>query len=259
MAGVLEKLSLVIVARDEEDTVARCIASVPGAGEVVVVVDPRSTDRTAETARGLGAHVHERPFVSAADQKNWAMERASGEWILVLDADEAASPALARAIAEAIADPRADGYWILRRSEFLGSRIRFCGWHDDRILRLFRRGAGRYPERAVHERLALTGAAASLAGVIEHRPYRDLDDYVARMKSYSRRGAEELRKRGARWFPGVLLRPPARFFRMYVLQLGFLDGAGGFLLCALAATGVFLKYAFLRELGAGARASGEKA
>ncbi len=261
MSGALDILSLVVVARDEEDNIARCLGSLPGAGEAVVVVDAASVDGTAEAARRLGARVYERPFASAAEQKNWGMAQARGEWILVLDADETATPALARSVAEAIGAPRADGYWILRRSEFLGRRIRFCGWHDDRILRLFRRGAGRYPERAVHERLELAGEAAQIAGTIEHRPYRNLDEYVDRMKSYSRRGAEELRRRGAKWFPGILLRPPARFFRMYVLQLGFLDGAAGFLLCSLAATGVFLKYAFLRELGAEdrGRANGGKA
>ncbi len=256
MAGPLTNLSLVVITRDEEDNLPRCIGSVPGAGEVIVV-DSMSGDRTVETARGLGAIVYERPFVSAADQKNWAMGKASRDWILVLDADESASPGLARAIGEMIAHPRADGYWILRRSEFLGRTIRFCGWRNERLLRLFRRGAGRYPERAVHERLGLTGTAAGIAGLIEHRPYRDLADYLDRMKSYSRRGAEELHRRGARWFPGILLRPPARFIRMYALQLGFLDGAAGFLLCALAAAGVLLKYAFLREMTL--RDGGEKA
>lgn len=258
MTGALDNLSLVVVARDAEGTIERCLGSVPGVGEAVVVVDTRSADRTAERARALGARVFERPFVSAGDQKNWAVEQARGEWMLVLDADEAADPRLVRSIAAAIASAGAEGYWILRRSEFLGRRIRFCGWRDDRLLRLFRRGAGRYPERAVHERLELSGRAVRLDGRIEHRPYRDLDDYVERMKSYSRRGAEELGKRGARWFPGALLRPPARFFRMYVLQLGFLDGAAGFVLCALASAGVFLKYAYLRELAARGRAAGER-
>ncbi len=250
MSQELAGLSLVIIARDEEDTIARCIGSVPGAGEVVVV-DSFSGDRTVETALRMGARVFQRPFSSAAEQKNWAIGQARGDWIFLLDADETASPELVRAIGAVLRDPRADGYWILRRSEFLGHRIRFCGWHDDRILRLFRRGKGSYPERAVHERLQLAGEAGRIGGVIEHRPYSDLADYMNRMKSYSRRGAAELRNRGVPWFPGILVRPPARFLRMYLLQLGFLDGAPGFILCCLAAAGVFLKYAFLRELADG--------
>lgn len=258
----LEKLSLVVVTLDEEDHIERCLGSVPGAGEKIVV-DSFSRDRTVELATRSGARVLQRPFVSAADQKGWAIARATGEWILVLDADETATPRLVEGIAAAIRDGGADGYWIRRRSEFLGKRIRFCGWGNERILRLFRRGRGTYPERAVHERLVLDGRAAPIpgGGTIEHRPYRDMADYLDRMRSYSDRGALELEKRGARWFPGIVTHPVARFLRMYVLQLGFLDGASGFTLCALAAKGVYLKYARLRELrpGSGERGDGEGA
>lgn len=248
MKGAFEKLSLVIIARDAEDSIASCIGSVPDAGEVVVVVDSDSKDRTAEIARTLGAKVYFRAFVSAADQKNWAIEQARGDWILVLDADEKASSKLVSEIASELGAPRADGYWISRKSEFLGSRIRFCGWQGEKLIRLFKRGKGRYPERAVHEKLFLSGSSRNIGGWIEHKPYRSLSDYLARMESYSKRGAEDLHGRGSSWFPAILLNPPVRFMRMYFLQLGFLDGIAGFLLCSLAAFGVFLKYAYLREL-----------
>jgi glycosyltransferase involved in cell wall biosynthesis len=245
-------LSLVVVTLDEEDRLVRCIESVSGAGEIVVV-DSFSHDGTAAVALEHGARLFQRPFTSAADQKNWAIGRATKEWVLVLDADEALSPGLLAEIAAELRVPRADGYWLRRRSEFFGKTIRFCGWGDERVLRLFRRTAGRYEDREVHERLFLSGRARRLAGFIEHRPYRDLSDYIDRMKSYSRRGALELRKKGTRWFPGVVTHPIARFIRMYVLQLGFLDGSAGLLLCSLAATSVFFKYAALRELEATAR------
>jgi glycosyltransferase involved in cell wall biosynthesis len=247
VARALSDLSLVVITRNEEDRLARCLESVPGAGELVVV-DSFSDDRTAEIARAHGARVSEREFTSAADQKNWAISQASKDWILLLDADEAVSAELLASIEGALACPAADGFWLRRRSEFLGATIRFCGWGDERVLRLFRRGRGRYPEREVHERLALDGVAGRLRGAIEHRPYRDLGDYVERMRSYSFRGAVELRRRNKRWFPGIVTHPAARFARMYLLQLGFLDGAPGFLLCSLASVGVFLKYAALREL-----------
>ena len=131
---------------------------------------------------------------------------------------------------------------------FLGRWIRFCGWQRDRVLRLFRNGKGHYPETAVHERLVLDGAAGTLEGDLLHHPYRDLGDHIERMRSYSRRGALELHRRGRSWFPAVLINPPARFFRMYLLQLGFLDGLPGLLLCTLASIQVFFKYAFLREM-----------
>ena len=254
----LSKVSLVVVTLDEEDTIARCIGSVPGAGEIIVV-DSFSRDCTVAVALEHGARVYQRPFASAAEQKNWAMGKAEKEWILLLDADESLSSELLVEVTAAVQSPRADGYWLRRRSEFFGKTIRFCGWGNERVLRLFRRGAGRYPEREVHERLALNGSVSSLTGCIEHQPYRDLSDYADRMKSYSRRGAIELHKRGTRWFPGVVTHPIARFIRMYFLQLGILDGGAGLVLCTLAATSVFFKYAALRELSgkAGTRKAGE--
>jgi glycosyltransferase involved in cell wall biosynthesis len=247
--GPLSSVSLVVVTLDEEVTIARCIGSVPGAGETIVV-DSFSRDSTVAVALEHGARVFLRPFASAADQKNWAIGKAEKEWILLLDADESVSPELLVEIASAVRSPRADGYWLRRRSEFFGKTIRFCGWGDERVLRLFRRGAGRYAEREVHERLSLDGSVSSLAGFIEHRPYRDISDYIDRMKSYSRRGAIELHKNGTRWFPGVVTHPIARFIRMYFLQLGMFDGGAGLLLCGLAAASVFFKYAALRELSA---------
>jgi len=245
--GALREVSLVVITLNEEDTLDRCLASAAGVGEIIVV-DSFSTDRTVEVAAGYGARVLQRPFVSAADQKNYAIALATLPWVLLLDADEELLPELRLEIDETLRAPRADGYLIRRRSEFFGAQIRFCGWGDERVLRLFRRGAGRFPEVAVHERLVIRGATAGLTAAIEHRPYRNLADYIDRMKSYSRRGALELHKRRRSWFPGIVTHPIARFLRMYVLQLGFLDGGPGFVLCALAATSVFFKYAALREL-----------
>jgi hypothetical protein len=116
------------------------------------------------------------------------------------------------------------------------------------VLRLFRRGRGRYPEIAVHERLELDGRTAVCSCYLDHRSYRDMADYVDRMKSYSRRGAGELLRRGKGWFPAIVTHPIARFFRMYLLQRGFLDGRAGLLLCMMAAASVFFKYAILFEM-----------
>ncbi len=241
------RISLLVITLNEEDNIAGCIASVTGVGEVVVV-DSFSSDRTVEIAETAGATVYKREFISYSDQKNWGMGKCSCEWILILDADERLSSSLGEEIAARVEDPDAAGFFLRRRSEFLGRRIRFCGWDRDRVLRLFRRGKGHYPERAVHERLELDGSARTLKGWVYHNPYRDLDDYLDRMKNYSRRGAEEASRKGRRWFPAIVLNPPARFIRMYLLQLGFLDGIAGLILCSLASAQVFLKYSFLREI-----------
>lgn len=245
--GSLARVSLVVITLDEEDNIERCISSAGGVGEIVVV-DSFSGDRTAEIARALGAVVYEREFTTHADQKNWAMGKATGEWILILDADEALTPPLRSEIAAELVCPSAEGYRLRRRNEFLGRRIRFCGWGGDRVLRLFRRGSGSYAERAVHETLRLEGREADLKAPLDHRPYRDINDHIDRMRRYSRAGALELMKEGRGWFPGIFLNPFARFLRMYVIQFGFLDGMPGFILCSFAAINVFFKYAALREL-----------
>jgi glycosyltransferase involved in cell wall biosynthesis len=246
----LARISLIVTTLNEEANLGRCLDSVDGAGEIIVV-DSMSTDTTLRIAGEYGARVFTREFVSNADQKNWAMGQATLEWILILDADEYLSPKLRDEIAESIMSAEVNGFWIYRRNRFLGTTIRHCGWNRDKVLRLFRRGRGRYPDRAVHESLDLDGNAGRLLERLDHIPYRDLEDYMDRLKSYSRKGAVELRSKGRRWFPGLVLRPAARFIRMYLLQLGFLDGSAGLMLCAMAAASVFFKYAWLRELSRG--------
>ena len=214
----LSNVSLIVTTLNEEKNLGRCLRSAEGVGELIVV-DSMSTDTTLRIAGEYGARIFTREFVSNADQKNWAMGKATLEWILILDADEYMSDALRREIADRIVSAEENGFWIYRRNEFLGRKIRYCGWGRDRVLRLFRRGRGRYAERAVHERLELDGKAGRLVERLDHVPYRDLEDYMDRLGRYSLRGAQELRRARRRWFPGILLRPPARFLRMYLLQL----------------------------------------
>ena len=243
----LSQISLIVTTLNEEKNLGRCLESARGVGEVIVV-DSMSTDGTLRIAGEYGARVFSREFVSNAHQKNWAMEQSTLEWVLILDADEYLSINLREEIAERIMSARENGFWLYRRNEFFGRVIMHCGWDRDRVLRLFRRGRGMYPERAVHECLELDGEAGRMRERLDHIPYRDLDDYIERMKSYSRRGALELHRGGRGWIPGIFLRPVARFLRMYILQLGFLDGSAGLTLCSLAAISVFFKYAWLREL-----------
>lgn len=246
----LKKASLVVITLNEQDNIGDCLSSAEGVGEVVVV-DSFSADDTVKIAKGMGARVYEREFVSNADQKNWAMDKATGEWILILDADESLSPELREEISRELESPRFEGYRIRRRNRFMGRWIKYCGWQRDSVIRLFRSGAGSYAERAVHEKLRLKGSEGSLKSPILHVPYRDFSDYIERMKAYSRRGAQILFEERRSWFPGVFTRPFARFLRMFILQLGFMDGMPGFVLCATASISVFFKYLYLIELHRG--------
>jgi glycosyltransferase involved in cell wall biosynthesis len=249
-------LSVLVITRDEAHNIADCLASVAWADEVLVV-DSGSTDGTQELARTTGARVVEHPFESAGRQRNWALPFLRHPWCLVLDADERVTSALASEIVRCIvADGPADGYTLRRRSFFLGTPIRHAGWGRDRVLRLFRRERARYDDALVHESLELSGREDELEAPLLHFTYRTLDDYLAKLASYTARGAADLGRRGERpTLATLLLRPPARFLRMYVLQGGFLDGMAGLVLCLLTAYSVWLKYAQAWEAGASATRS----
>jgi len=241
-------LSVLVTTLNEAENLSACLEGVRGADEIVVV-DSGSTDATATIARRYGATVVEHPYESAARQKNWALPRLQHPWVLILDADERVPPELATEIAAVLRnDGPADGYFLRRRSFFLGREIRHCGWGQDRVLRLFRRDRGRYDDRWVHEELQLEGRAAELATPLLHVSYRTLDDALDKIRRYTVRGAADLRSRGRRpsWLAPIV-RPPARFVRMFFLQAGFLDGAHGLILCLLTAYSVWLKYAQLHE------------
>jgi len=241
-------LSVLVTTWNEARNLPGCLESVRWADELLVV-DSGSTDSTREIAEASGARVLVHRYESAARQKNWALPQLRHPWVLILDADERLSPELQKEIQAVLSgDAPYDGYFLQRRSFFLGRQIRHCGWDRDRILRLFRNGRGRYDDRRVHETLQLQGRAGMLQAPLLHFTYRTFRDYLDKLERYSERGADDLRAAGRR--PSVLdllVRPPARFVRMYLLQRGFQDGIHGLLLCTLTAGSVWLKYARLFE------------
>jgi glycosyltransferase involved in cell wall biosynthesis len=235
-------LSVVVVTRDEEERIRTCLESVAWADELIVI-DAESQDKTAAIARELTDHVVVRPWPGYAAQKNYGLEMARGAWILSLDADETVSPALREEI-QAIVErdgPR-DGYEVPRRNIFWGRWVRHGGLYPDWQLRLFRRGRGRFGERAVHESARVDGAVGRLTGHLEHRSYRDVADFLARADRYAALAADDWLAQGRRvhaW--DFVVRPLGRFLGMYVLGRGFLDGSRGFLLAVLYAYYVLIR------------------
>ncbi len=237
----LARISVIVTAFNEGDRIDACLESVRGFGELVLV-DSFSDDDTVAVARRHGAVVWQRPYRSAARQKNWALERVRHDWVLILDADERLGPGLREEI-EAL-EPDRPGYWIRRRSRYLGRVIRGCGWQRDRVLRLFDRRHGRYDRAEVHEEVELDAPPGELRGVLEHDPYRGITHHLEKINQYTSRSARDLVARRARGIvPRMLVNPPARFVRMYVVQRGWRDGWPGLVLCTMAAWSVFLKYA----------------
>jgi len=243
-------LSVVIITSNEEANLARTLASVTWADEIIVV-DSGSTDRTREVAESFHARFFVESWKGFAAQKNSALERATGDWVLSLDADEEVEPALADEIRTLLAaNPSVAGFWIPRKNFFLGRWIKRGGFYPDPKLRLFRRGSGAFEERLVHEDARIDGATASLRGHLLHHAYLTLEDYLEHMNRYSSLGAQmaaEKRPRGFS-FIDIVVRPKLTFFYSYVLRLGFLDGREGLLLHLYHATYVSWKYAKAWEM-----------
>ncbi|HEX6051233.1 MAG TPA: glycosyltransferase family 2 protein [Gemmatimonadaceae bacterium] len=239
--------SAIIAAKDEAAEIAECIASVDWAAEVIVVEND-SSDDTVGVARRAGAVVFSHPFTTIGRQRNAAIARARHEWILVIDADERATPALRDEVAAVVRRAASsDAYRVRRRNFFLGREIRHGGWERDRPIRLFR-SRMRYDERPVHEHVVADGPVGELAEPMLHYPYASLGEFFAKLDRYSRWWAEQSYERGRRvgvWT--VAVKPPARFLSMYLLRGGFLDGAAGVVVAALAAMSVAAKYARLWE------------
>ncbi len=247
-------ISVLVPTWNEEANLSACLTSVRWADELVVV-DSLSTDRTLEVAAAHGARVISRRFDDFASQKNWALPQLTHAWVLWLDADERADPALAEAVAALPAAPPADGYRVARRNHFLGRRIEHCGWQGETVLRLFKKAGSRFTG-IVHETLQGPTRVERLAGGLEHYPYPTWEHATDKLTRYAAMNARKAYDAGRRAGPwSMLVRPPLRFLRMYVAQGGFLDGAPGLALCGLAATQVFLKYARLWDASRRGRAA----
>jgi len=242
------RLSVALVTRNEEDRLRACLESVVWADEIVVV-DAESEDKTVAIAQEFTDRVVVRPWPGYAAQKNTALDLATGDWVLSLDADEVVSPELRAEIARVLAaDGPADGYTVPRRNIFWGRWVRHGGLYPDRQLRFFRRGRGRFVARAVHESVRVEGRVEPADGHLEHRSYRDVSDFLARADRYSTLAAEEAVAQGRRArVSDLLLRPLGRFLAMYVVQGGFLDGWRGFLLATLYAYYVLIRSAKIWE------------
>ncbi|GAB4442460.1 MAG: glycosyltransferase family 2 protein [Chloroflexi bacterium OHK40] len=254
------RLSVAVIARDEERHLGGCLASVAGlADELLVLLDSRTRDGSAAIAARHGAIVRSAPWRGFSAQRNLALASCRGEWVLFLDADERVPPDLAAEIRHAIAQgtPNA-GYWIPRHNLFFGRALRGGGWYPDPQLRLLRRGAARYDEgRLVHEQAELDGPAGVLQGHLEHLNIESLAELWAKQSVYALAEARILYAVGRRTRLRNFLGAPAReLWRRYVRLGGWRDGALGLFLCATLAWFEVIKFAFLATLAASTNAKG---
>jgi len=242
-------LSVAIITKNEEANLLRTLAGVRWADEIVIV-DNGSTDRTPEIARECGVKFFVEEWKGFGAQKNSAIAKCTSDWVLSLDADEEVGAELAGEIRTLLGgEPQHNAYVLPRRNFFLGRWLRHGGYYPDPKLRLFRRGAAQFEERAVHETIRFEGPAGRLHGDLLHHAYPTLDAYIEHMNRYSALGAAQAIARGrtsrsiVAFLWNVWVVPVATFKYNYFLRLGFLDGREGFLQHLYHSAYVSWKYA----------------
>jgi glycosyltransferase involved in cell wall biosynthesis len=244
----MHKLSVVIITYNEEENILRCVNSVNGLADEIVIVDSLSTDRTAEICRSAGCKVIPHAFEGYGQQKQFAVDHAANDWILSLDADEVVTPELKaeiKALMEQDSIP-CDGYRICFSLFYMGRELRRFGSHS---LRLFDRRKSRFRVVMVHESVEADGTIGNLKGRIIHYSYRDLSHHFQKINSYTSRAAEENAKDGKHYRKAwVAFKFPVSFFIYYFIRLGILDGYPGFLWSFFAALYGSLKVAKTIEL-----------
>lgn len=249
-------LSVIVITYNESARLRACLASVAFAGEVIVV-DSGSTDDTVEIARSMGARVtRTTDWPGFGPQKNRALDLASGPWVLSIDADERVTTPLREQIEAAVARDDFAAYAVNRLSSYCGQYMRHSGWYPDPIVRLFRRGSGRFSDDLVHESLRVQGPVGRLDGQLLHESYANFESVLDKVNRYSTAGAQSLHRRGVRGSLGKAIGHGLwAFLRTYLVKRGFLDGRLGLALAVSNAEGTYYRYLKLwlmqRETGPG--------
>jgi len=245
----METISAVIITRNEEANIGRCLRSLDWVDEIIVV-DSGSSDDTRRVASEAGAVVYETSWNGFGPAKAFGVQQATSRWILSIDADEVVAPELAAEIREVLTvGTDRHGFDMPRRTNFLGRWIRHCGWYPDRVLRLFLKSQGYFDDAPVHERVIIDGDVGRLMGELLHYSYPTLEHYLTKSNRYTTMGAQQAFESGKRagWFD-LVIRPPVSFISHFISRQGFRDGLEGLLISVLSAVAVMVKYAKLRAL-----------
>lgn len=249
-------LSVIIITKNEELNIQRCLQSVQFADEILVV-DSGSQDLTVKIAEKMGARVLTQAWMGFGPQKKWATSQAKNDWILSIDADEVVSPELAKEIQTKFMelDPKI-GYEMPRKSWFMGRWILHGGWYPDRQLRLYHRGHSNWPEAIVHERVIVSsGLTSGLDSPLYHYVFKDIGDQIETNNRYSGLLAKADFDKGKRFsFLRMLTKPSIKFLECYLWKRGFMDGFAGYVIARNAAYSIFLRIVKLKELEKGNKA-----
>lgn len=241
-------LSVIVITKNEAMHIRRCLASVAWADEIIVF-DSGSNDQTVALSRQFTEQVFVTDWPGFGPQKQRALDKASHDWVLSIDADEEVSAALKKEIQLAMQQDSIQGFEIPRLSSYCGRQIKHGGWWPDYVLRLFRRDTGRFSEEVVHERILVNGNIKRLNNPLLHEAFIDPAEVLHKINSYSSLGAEKLFHAGQQAGLGLAISKGLwTFFRTYFLKAAFLDGAEGLMLAISNAEGAYYKYLKLRDL-----------
>jgi glycosyltransferase involved in cell wall biosynthesis len=243
-------LSVIIITKNEERHIERCLSSVQFAGEILVV-DSGSQDMTCHLAQKMGATVLKHDWPGYGPQKKWATEQAKYDWVLSIDADEVVSEELSAEIQKKFMelDPKV-GYELPRKSWFMDRWILHGGWYPDRQLRLYHRQHSQWPQAKIHERVQVaSGQIRRLQSDLLHYVFTDVHEQIETNNRYSSLLAQSDFEKGKRFcLSKLLLKPATKFLECYLLKLGFLDGFPGFVIAKNAGYSIFLRIVKLREI-----------
>jgi glycosyltransferase involved in cell wall biosynthesis len=246
------KISAVIITYNEEANIERCLDSLEGTADEVLVVDSFSSDRTADICKSKGVDFIQHPFDGHIEQKNYALSCASNDYVLSLDADEALSEELIQSIQAAKQNWTEDGYSVNRLTNYCGKWIRHCGWYPDTKIRLWDRSKGHWGGVNPHDHVVMDEPIRirHLSGDLLHYSYPTIRDHISQINSFSDIAARAAFEKGrqSNLALDICLNPTLTFFKKYFLKLGLFDGYEGFVISISTAYGKFLKYIKLREL-----------
>lgn len=241
-------LSVIIITKNESEHIAICLKSVSWADEIIVL-DSGSTDDTVSICKQFTQHVYETDWPGFGLQKQRALDKAKGDWVLSIDSDEQISDELKNEIQQAILGNDTSGFEIPRLSNYCGKQMKHGGWWPDHVLRLFQRQAGHFTEDLVHERIIVTGSLQKLTNPILHEAFVNPEEVLHKVNSYSSLGAKKLFNTGKTTTLKVaILKGLWTFFRTYFIKASFLDGSQGLMLAISNAEGTYYKYLKLLDL-----------
>lgn len=244
-------LTVSIITLNEEKNLARTLESVKKFADEIVIVDSGSTDKTEEIAKSFNAKFYFQKWLGYGPQRNKAIELASSEWVLNIDADEEISEELAKKIADIKDDKndKIDVFKINFMSVCFGKKIKHGGWSNSYRIRLFKKNSGKFNENNVHEEFITNSHIGKINEYILHHSYSDLEDYFTKFNKYTTLGAIEYYKKNKKAsLVSIVLNPIYKFIRMYFFRLGFLDGLEGFILAITSSLYTMVKYYKLKEI-----------